>query len=146
MSILILCGTTKQIDKQIVCDHIWYGPCIDEISRYSKCTKCFCLERDMNEEDYYKAFTLIQKEYVIYSFGDGVFNNKIIYNIEKDTNIKLKFSPKCFESYTILLDELVKQLKENNIKIIDTYLKDDIKLTIELPIYLNSYLNNLNYY
>jgi hypothetical protein len=34
--------------EQKACDHDWHGPCIDEVSRYFKCRKCFCLDRDID--------------------------------------------------------------------------------------------------
>ena len=53
MSIVIYGGVKCRVEQQLSCDHEWHGPCIDSVSRYYKCTKCFCLERDcVNEEDY----------------------------------------------------------------------------------------------
>lgn len=48
-------GTERQIKQQLACDHDWHGPCIDDISRYFKCKKCFCMDRDIDsEEEYYR--------------------------------------------------------------------------------------------
>lgn len=43
--------------KQLACkEHHWHGPAIDRISRYFKCVKCYCIQRDLlTEEDYFKA-------------------------------------------------------------------------------------------
>lgn len=48
-------GTKEQVEQQLVCSHDWHGPCIDMISRYFKCTICFCLDRDCTKEEYYQA-------------------------------------------------------------------------------------------
>ncbi len=49
-------GTKEQVKKQLDCEHNWHGPCIDDLSRYSKCLDCFCLDRDFtNEEEYHAA-------------------------------------------------------------------------------------------
>jgi hypothetical protein len=45
-------GTSEEVKKQLKCSHDWHGPCLDEISRYYKCRKCFCLMRDMSEEEF----------------------------------------------------------------------------------------------
>lgn len=46
-------GTKKRVEQQLMCQHDWHGPCIDSISRYYKCAKCFCIEYDCTEEEYY---------------------------------------------------------------------------------------------
>jgi len=55
MATIIYGGTKTQISKQLSCVHVWHGPCIDDTSRYYKCLECYCVSRDMSEEDYYKA-------------------------------------------------------------------------------------------
>ena len=57
-SVIIYGGTKKQIEKQLSCDHFFHGPCIDKTSRYHKCKKCFCILRNMTEEEYYKEMGL----------------------------------------------------------------------------------------
>jgi len=52
-SVILYGGSIAQIEHQLVCKHYWVL-CIDDISRYYKCTECFCIERDMTEEEYYK--------------------------------------------------------------------------------------------
>ena len=53
MSIILYGGDKSLVEKQLKCKHQWHGPCIDNVSRYYKCTKCFCLERDLNSLDAY---------------------------------------------------------------------------------------------
>lgn len=56
MALIIYGGDRPTVEKQLKCEHNWHGPCIDNISRYYKCTKCFCLERDVNSlKEYHKA-------------------------------------------------------------------------------------------
>lgn len=56
MTILLYGGVPERVALQQKCDHQWHGPCIDDVSRYNKCTKCFCLERDLRDEkDLWKA-------------------------------------------------------------------------------------------
>jgi hypothetical protein len=56
MSIIIYGGDRATIEKQLKCDHDWHGPCMDNISRYFKCTKCFCMDRDLSSvAAYYEA-------------------------------------------------------------------------------------------
>lgn len=57
-TVLIYGGTKEQVEQQMVCAHKWHGPCIDEMSRYNKCLKCFVLQRDMDKEEYYKEIGL----------------------------------------------------------------------------------------
>lgn len=57
-TVLIYGGTKAQIEKQLSCDHKWYGPCVDGTSRYNKCILCFCIERDMTEDEYYEEIGL----------------------------------------------------------------------------------------
>jgi hypothetical protein len=53
--LIIYGGSERQVRQQLGCDHDWHGPCMDNISRYYKCKKCFCLERDVEtEEQYYQ--------------------------------------------------------------------------------------------
>lgn len=47
-------GTIKQVAIQLSCGHDWHGPCKDGISRYYKCQKCYCIDRDCTEEEYYE--------------------------------------------------------------------------------------------
>lgn len=56
--VILYGGTKKQIEKQLSCNHHWHGPCIDDTSRYHKCTRCFCLLRNMSEEEYYNKIGL----------------------------------------------------------------------------------------
>jgi hypothetical protein len=56
MPIIIYGGARETVEKQLKCDHDWHGPNMDPISRYMKCLKCFCIERDLlNEAEYFKA-------------------------------------------------------------------------------------------
>lgn len=52
---IIYGGTPDQIEQQKNCDHDWHGPCIDDVSRYFKCKKCYCLDRDVHEGELRKA-------------------------------------------------------------------------------------------
>jgi hypothetical protein len=52
---IIYGGSEKAVKKQLKCEHDWHGPCMDNVSRYYKCKKCFCLDRDCNnEKEYYR--------------------------------------------------------------------------------------------
>lgn len=52
---IIYGGNEERIKIQLKCKHKWYGPCIDTVSRYYKCTKCYCFDRDcIDEEDYWR--------------------------------------------------------------------------------------------
>lgn len=53
MAILLYGGAKLTVLKQLGCDHQWHGPCRDDISRYFKCLKCFCIERDLDSEAAY---------------------------------------------------------------------------------------------
>ena len=45
---MILYGGPKEVVlKQLECSHEWYGPCIDNVSRFFKCSECFALDRDL---------------------------------------------------------------------------------------------------
>ena len=59
MAIILYGGTKETVLKQLECkEHDWHGPAIDRISRYFKCMKCYCIQRDlMTEQDYFKAAT-----------------------------------------------------------------------------------------
>ena len=53
---IIYGGSERQVREQLACSHDWHGPCMDDVSRYNKCLKCKCLERDVDsEEEYYEA-------------------------------------------------------------------------------------------
>ena len=52
MSFILYRGSEDIVKKQLSCSHNWYGPCIDEIARYYKCLKCFCLKYDCTWEEY----------------------------------------------------------------------------------------------
>ena len=59
MSIILYGGDRDQVIKQLNCDHKdnWHGPCMDSISRYYKCKKCFCIERDLNSlQEYHERY------------------------------------------------------------------------------------------
>lgn len=47
-------GPQEVVEKQLVCEHNWFGPCIDEINRFYKCTECFCYKYNCTWEDYLK--------------------------------------------------------------------------------------------
>lgn len=56
MALIIYGGARDTVLRQLKCSHKWHGPCMDRVSRYFKCLKCFCLERDLrNEEELWKA-------------------------------------------------------------------------------------------
>jgi hypothetical protein len=56
MAIILFGGIRETVLRQLECVHEWHGPCIDRVSRYNKCLKCFCLERDFQTEaEYWKA-------------------------------------------------------------------------------------------
>lgn len=57
-NIIIYGGTKRQIIKQQLCNHEWSEVCIDNRSRYNKCKKCFCIRRDMTEQEYYNDIGL----------------------------------------------------------------------------------------
>lgn len=54
---IIYGGGEETVRKQLACDHDWHGPCVDKISRYSKCRACFVLNRDCSESEYYSRLT-----------------------------------------------------------------------------------------
>jgi hypothetical protein len=64
MAIILYGGTKETVLKQLACEkHDWHGPGIDRVSRYFKCTKCFCIQRDfLNEKDYFKAASDLEKK------------------------------------------------------------------------------------
>jgi len=47
---IIYGGTKEQIKKALACEHQWGEPCMDDRYRYVKCLKCYCVDRDTNEE------------------------------------------------------------------------------------------------
>ena len=49
MSTIIYGGSKDRVKNQLECAHTWYGPCMDDISRYYKCIKCFCIDRDCHD-------------------------------------------------------------------------------------------------
>lgn len=55
MPIVLYGGAKETVLKQLGCEHTWHGPCMDTISRYNKCLKCFCIERDLDSEAAYFA-------------------------------------------------------------------------------------------
>lgn len=57
MAIILYGGTRETVLKQLECkEHNWHGPAIDRVSRYFKCVKCYCIQRDlMTEQEYFKA-------------------------------------------------------------------------------------------
>lgn len=59
MSFILYGGDIATVKKQLACVHEWHGPCLDNISRYFKCVKCFCLDRDLSD---FAAFTEASKE------------------------------------------------------------------------------------
>jgi hypothetical protein len=48
---IIYGGSKEQVEKQLVCEHDWHGPCMDDKYRYCKCKKCYCTDRDIRECD-----------------------------------------------------------------------------------------------
>ena len=53
---IIYGGSKKTVQKQLDCEHDWYGPCMDYIARYLKCKNCYCIDYDIgSEEAYYDA-------------------------------------------------------------------------------------------
>ena len=56
---IIYGGTKKQVKKQKLCKHDWHGPSIDNISRFYKCLHCYCLLRNISEDDYYKELKIV---------------------------------------------------------------------------------------
>jgi len=55
MAIIIYGGARETVVRQLECTHEWHGPCMDVVSRYLKCLKCFCLERDFQTEKQWLA-------------------------------------------------------------------------------------------
>jgi len=59
MSIIIYGGVKERVEQQLKCGHDWYNKgeaSIDEVSRFRKCSKCFCYERDLeSEKEYWEA-------------------------------------------------------------------------------------------
>jgi len=56
MSLIMYGGDRNQVLKQLACNHYWHGPCMDRISRYYKCTKCYCIQRDVDSlKEYYEV-------------------------------------------------------------------------------------------
>ena len=63
MSMIEYGGTKKQIEIQKKCKHEWYGPCRDSISRYNKCKKCYCFERDCKDQKDFERLVKESEEY-----------------------------------------------------------------------------------
>ena len=57
MTTVIYGGTKHQVLEQLECDHDWDAPYIDLISRYIKCKKCFAIDRDCTESQYYQRLS-----------------------------------------------------------------------------------------
>ena len=56
MAIILYGGARETVLRQLECAHQWHGPCMDSVSRYNKCLKCFCIERDLETEaEYWEA-------------------------------------------------------------------------------------------
>lgn len=53
MAVVIYGGARATVEKQLSCSHEWHGPCMDQVSRYNKCVKCFVIERDLQSEQAY---------------------------------------------------------------------------------------------
>lgn len=63
MAFILYCGGPRQVQEQLSCRHTWHGPCIDEVSRFSKCTKCFAEERDLaNFQDYLEVKRILAED------------------------------------------------------------------------------------
>lgn len=73
MAIILYGGARETVVLQLVCVHEWHGPCIDRLSRYNKCLKCFCLERDFQSEAEYRE---AEKEVVAHESREGVSANE----------------------------------------------------------------------
>jgi len=56
-------GTKRTVEIQLSCQHEWHVPCRDSISHYQKCEKCFCVDRDCTESEYYGKVTLGPKTF-----------------------------------------------------------------------------------
>jgi len=55
MSIIFYGGTKEGVEKQLVCEHDWHGPCMDVVCRYFKCKLCGVTDRDVaSEEEYWE--------------------------------------------------------------------------------------------
>ena len=54
MTTILYGGTRQTVEKQLQCTHKWHGPCIDDVSRYYKCTECFVIERDCTEKEFWE--------------------------------------------------------------------------------------------
>lgn len=53
---IIYGGAKKTVEKQLTCKHDWHGPCMGDIARFYKCTKCYCIDYDLkNEKAYFEA-------------------------------------------------------------------------------------------
>ena len=46
-------GDDLRVRQQLECEHEWHGPCRDDLSRYNKCLKCYCMDRDISSIDEY---------------------------------------------------------------------------------------------
>ena len=73
-------GTQAEVEKQLKCDHNWWGPYIDAIGHYYKCRFCCCLLRETDAEVHKKDslreicgsfVNSVQLDYD-YSGGDGI--------------------------------------------------------------------------
>ncbi len=53
MSIIIYGGSKETVKTQLECKHDWYGPCIDDVARFYKCLRCFCMDYDLADEKAY---------------------------------------------------------------------------------------------
>lgn len=100
MSFILYGGDKYTVEMQLKCEHIWHGPCMDNISRYFKCVKCFCLDRDLpdfnahnealKEEEKHQKDTLEQRDEEI-----------------KDLNNKLDELRKAFVSFAGSVDNVI---------------------------------------
>lgn len=62
MSFILYGGSEEVVKKQLKCNHEWEGPGIDEINRFYKCSKCFCIEYDCSWKVYLETIEYLKNK------------------------------------------------------------------------------------
>lgn len=59
---IIYCGDKETVEKQLGCEHVFSDVCMDVVSRFRKCEKCFVADRDVFSLEQYYQFIEAENE------------------------------------------------------------------------------------